>query len=263
MTLKLKPFYTSIYSVSETAVIGRRISNAIAELFADDPVGTALKSKVKENTDLLVSALEHDKKHDYTPLLHQIDEKRDDCLWFIKYVAKANTKHYSNNEKRMAAQEIYDLHNEHINNVSQMGYAEKSNKINFLVKTFESPNFKKFSKVLHLTDAVGTLKQTEDEFEELLNEKVSGENSQQAPAYVAVDKLIASLKELFGYINALLATGTGSMENTADTINEIIESVETIARARRTRKENSNGVDEEPVPPIEQEEPQTTQDNIQ
>ena len=139
-----------------------------------------------------------------------------------------------------------------------MGYAEKSNKINFLVKTFESPNFKKFSKVLHLTDAVGTLKQTEDEFEELLNEKVSSENSQQAPAYVAVDKLIASLKELFGYINALLATGTGSMENTADTINEIIESVETIARARRTRKENSNGVDEEPVPPIEQEQPEIT-----
>ena len=64
-------------------------------------------------------------------------------------------------------------------------------------------------------------------------------------------------------VNALLATGTGSIENTADTINEIIESVETIARARRTRKENSNGVDEEPVPPIEQEEPQTTQDNIQ
>lgn len=233
---KVQSFHPTVYSPKEMVTLSRRVINVVADKFAADEKGKLIVSLVEKRSRQLSRRLETDNKNEFTPEIHALDEKRSNLFYFIRNTTETNIHHPSDRKKRNAARILLSFITAHLDNFSHTGYGEKSRKINFLINRFSVGDYKKYCLELGLTEWIEALAGIEGEFEQAVAKRA--DSVKKITRSDAAAKLEDALISLFGYINALAVTEGPGFVPLVLAVNETIDDVDAIARARRTREEN-------------------------
>lgn len=242
----MKNLPTSILSSAELNTIAGRIVDVSLKALADNPYVVTICTLIGKSNSDLSKSLGRTLISDYTSQLFIKDQARDNAFIGFRDFISALT--HSNNEGKKAAAIILASIFETVGNtIYALGYAVETSKMNSLILNLKTPSAQQAIETIGASDWFEQLSTTQEAFENL--------NKTKTEANAAIDylKVRDSRVIIAKYLQALLNyIGTNSdldgakYQPVKDKINVLITNAVTIARARSTRKANT---DEEKDPP--------------
>lgn len=244
MSKKIKNFFQTYFSASELISFSRRLINTVKKFLSDDPTGLNLVRLLTESMNVLVKSFERTKKSKYTNALFVMDKKRYRIFLYIKKISKAFSLHPTNFKKQNAGKEIVKCINIHLKNISKMGYAERSNKLNYFINELNTDEYKESLEITGLSGWIKKLADSQKEFEKIYAERVETEHTENnVSLHDAMNACVDSIELLLGHINAKSAIDNIAFEELVESVNEIIEDSQTVAKTRKTRGKNGENVE--------------------
>jgi hypothetical protein len=146
-----------------------------------------------------------------------------------------------NPEVREAANALSRLYADHIGDVSRMGLGEETKAIRYLLDELSTSENARYVGLLGLDPLIPSLAEVQSEIETLYVERT---NSEPLPGQFTIkthmDATVDALRRFLGYLDVLIADSTPESAEIGDAAFTIINDVEAIARARKTRMHNGD-----------------------
>ncbi len=167
------------------------------------------------------------------------DERRDSIYYQILQYIKG-CRHSPRPDDSAAAEQIYDLLDQHDTKLTTLGYDIESHHINSLLLDLKKPQYLEPIKTLGLENLVSDLETAQRKFEDVNKQKLEQNASFDLPQ---VQTLVSPIRSVLNEILVLLGTMERFNPDTYTTIvnetNELLNEVGSKVKARRTRKNNA------------------------
>jgi hypothetical protein len=233
-------FKRSIYSPVDLYDLCKRLYNAAGHKVSQDKNGELVANALKDSFGTLNEATEREKASPFTAQIHEMDSVRDNELLRIRDLIKSNTHHVKDSEKSNAADELLKVFNQHIGNVSKLGLGEETKAVSYLVESLMSSENRTKCELLGLVPLIEDLSQTQNALEALYVERSRFETEPgQDTIRNAMLQAANAVHRFLGYVDVLVAANGEGAAGLRNEVRSIIADVETIARARRTRLQQS------------------------
>ena len=233
-------FKKSLYSTVEMFDLGKRLLNSIGTKINQDPKGAQVTETLKSSLITLNTATEREKANPLTAKIHEADQIRDNILLMIRDTIKGNTHNALNEEARKAAQALLKLFNDHVGNIYAMGFGSEGKAVQYFLENLETDENKTRCALIGIDRFVDGLKESQLTIENLCAERTRLEP--ELDQYIlknAMQSTINAIRRVIGYVDVITAGNDPEFAGLGADVRTILADVETIARSRRTRIENS------------------------
>jgi len=241
----MRNFPISILHPEELHTGTDRMIKVVETEITDDGYITELLTPLKENNDELADYIGKDSSSEYTNLLSNQDEVRDNLYTGFRDYCISFCNNYDASKEEAG---IYLNHIFHERGFSMQtyGYASQTSSMIVLFNDLDKPKASAAIATVDGTEWYNKLKEEQDKFEQLYKEKVDNESVKQTPQIKAVKKRLSNLlNALLTYVDQKSEFNSEKFNPVADKLDEIITDIVSIARARQTRKVNSSEKNDE------------------
>ena len=210
-----------------------------ASMSSTDPVLGRRIEALTMYSDLMTDAIKRGKKSEFTPVLSQMDELRDNG--FKSFFHGVMSAVFSSNvEISAAGKKLKEIIERHDTAIHRLGY---------MAQTAEMKSLKQeIDKTPELVDKALVDRQYEEmkesmaAFDLVRSQKTESEDKEKAPGITICKKLLGRQLNLFFYqVSLMVEDKVEGVDSLVNKYNEIISSTMAIARARQTRQQNSGG----------------------
>jgi hypothetical protein len=234
-------FKKSLFGPIDLFDCGTRMVNTIGPRITDDERGGQITDCLKEALQNLNTVTERTRKRPQTKLIMECDAKRDELLLMFRDTVKGNTHNVMNSKAREAANTLSRLYADHIGNTSRMGLGEESKAVRYLLDALAESKYSGCAGKLGLDSLIASLAEVQSKIEALYVERTT---SEPQPGTFTIKKHMATtvdaLRRFLGYLDVLVTDGTAKSAANSVAALAIINDVEAIARARKTRMHNGD-----------------------
>jgi hypothetical protein len=232
---------TSSYLLSdELNTMAQRIATECKQSSITDAQFERLHKKLNDANEEFSNSLFVLRKSPHTAILAQKDDRRDEVYKGLRNVVSAHLYH-SQHEINSAAHQIFELIKTHGYSLYRYGYQKETAAINSLLNDLAKPNYTKMVELIGATAWVEGLAKAQKEFEECYTQRVAEEGKNIVEPSTEIRKaVIDNLEKLLMYIETQLfiCEKPDQWGSLSANIQRVISDTNTIARNRRTRKEN-------------------------
>ncbi|MCP4988337.1 MAG: hypothetical protein GY928_20495 [Colwellia sp.] len=231
------PINFSILSDDERISISRRLAAKLGSVTIEqDPIMVKITTTISEKGEQLNCAIGRTRINELTSEINATDDVRDENLQFIYHVAKINCKK-SNDTIREAGEMVVAHYKQ--SEISLSNNTEESEGVARFLTALSSPEGSDAIVALRLTDEVTVLTESNDKYIALVDERVAISDSDTTPRLTPsrreLNKELNFLEEYFSFQKR---QGSDLHIDLIEQINGPISEIMTIAKARKTRKEN-------------------------
>lgn len=236
---------------NESPALAQRILDSIVGVLPGEPTIAKLKVLLESDIENVETALGRGRSSAFTARLAELDGLRDAAYVALRGYAEASTNRPKVAE---AGKLVYDIFRERGLTIHRLGYAQQTTELRILFDLLDSEEAKAAVETIGATTWLEDLKEAQEEFERVFQERAGAQSQASRPQLVpARTRLHRNLDTLLRVIECLYAFAEqtkdyDTAENLSDAIsivNEHINELMSIARARRTREDASNESDAE------------------
>lgn len=217
------------------------------KLFETSPIGTGdffvnQKNGIESSVRDIESAQRYEKKNSFTLTSGEADAYRDRRFNLFKSRAEVNADNVEDEPVQAEkAQQVLDKLAKYGKKVARLSRSKESAVLNAIFAEFDSPENTTLLEEAGLTLLYTKLKDAQAQYEATDRAKV--EEAVSKGEYIKPAESAANityrLEALFSYMDALALDDFPTYESTIMALNEVIDSVMIPARARKSKKKNS------------------------
>ncbi len=233
----LNELYTTFLSYEELNTVAGRISDTVGGHIADYPFLGELTGLLKTDIGNLGAALNRDRTSKFTVLIEQSDNQRDSSFIALRDYLKACSSR-SVLELATAGEYLTAIVKKHGWTLYARTYTEETAALKALLTELDGTEATTAIQTLNAAPWYDDLKAAQAAFEETYNNKITAEAQADYPLLRETrSKIIRHLTALLDFIRVLGEVNTSDTYTAmVEQLNEIINDVMTVARARRTRE---------------------------
>lgn len=229
----------SLLKPEEIHALALRLLPILEAIIPDDVLLRDLYPRLHELTNDLSRALGLGRTSKFTTRLLEADNQRDRLFLGLRHLVVGFTFHPDQQLAR-AARVLETLIQSRGVSLQTYGYIEESSQLNGLLADLKSPAAQQAIATIQLEFMVDVLAQAQEEFEAIYQQKVASEAVQNLPGITASKRdLTRYLTRVFQYIDTQAEINAEKYGSVVEKIDEVIVDVMTIARARKTKQEDS------------------------
>lgn len=178
----------------------------------------------------------------------EADGIRDDLFIAFRDTVEIG-KRRQKTEIMQAYQKVFSVLEKADLRLYRLGYTEKSGRLAALFSEMDQPDFQANLVLLNADELYIELKEAEDNFQSIYAQRLNEDISNSAPGIVeARRKAVPHVNIFLGVLSTLEVFEPEVYEILAPKINAITAEIMAIARARKTRNENDEIIDEDNTP---------------
>lgn len=234
----LNELHTTFLSYEELNTIAGRISGTVGGHIADYPFLGELKGLLETDIVNLGAALNRDRTSEFTALIGQGDSQRDSTfIAFRDYIKACSSRRVL--EVAAAGEYLTNIVKKHGWTLYARTYTEETAALKALFAELDGAEAATAMQTLNAAPWYDDLKAAQAAFEETYNNKITAEAQADYPLLRETrSSIIRHLTALLDFIRVLgEVNASGAYATMVEQLNEIINDVMTVARARRTREE--------------------------
>lgn len=236
----IKPILNNLLFASEFYTLVKNVIKAIESSNLDEGLKTILIARISEYFAAYDAALNRKKVNPLTIKLEGLDTQRDYRFLGLRNSAEALTFHWDEAIKE-AAENIVEVIRRNGWTMHRSGYTTQSAGINALMSELAKEPAATDVATTSLGEWVTQLDNSQKAFEATSAEREELDAKDQPILTTTRKQLNADLQSSLNYLESMAQFNkTAELEDLIDTINEIITSVTSSARARKTRRESTN-----------------------
>ncbi|MBP2832795.1 hypothetical protein J8281_11415 [Aquimarina sp. U1-2] len=234
------PFY--LYSIEETDELGREIKSKLTQKWVDHVLITPLINDLEQPLQLTQQAIGSSTKQLHTDTISSLDQQFNRS--FIGFRDIIYSYAYSpESEEREASAVLSQILKNNDDKLYAAGYVAQGAKFNSLDVDLNTPAAKTALNILHVTNWYSEMKTMVSEISNLISERDENQSNKDIPtdkqAKTALQDAIDNvLRDLQTYARRNQVEG---LTQILTEIDQSIKRINTNARARKSRKENSIG----------------------
>lgn len=242
----IKTIVMSLFRSSETQQLADRIIKILESTKHGHPLLINLSNKLKKWNEMLTASRGNSSRNSVTSKLAVADEARDNAFRAFSKVIEGYV--FSNIASlKSAGQVINEKLRAYDSQLYNLGYTDQSAELKRLFLDLDKVK-KEINKAGNAAELYEDLKAKQEAFERLFEDKSEIEEAKKLliSTAEAQEKVLKQLVSITNYINIVLSEEENEdvkMKDLARSIDQAIVEVETIARARQTRKAGDNGVE--------------------
>jgi hypothetical protein len=236
----------SILSVSDVISMSERILNVTLPLTEMDPKFGSLHAQTSSIFARLVKNQKSTTKNSFTDVSILADKDRDCAFICLRDVLHGMSVSLIEEIKSKAAK-LYAIIDKYGGQIYKLGYKAESATLLSLLKEFDQPENQQLLSDLGVIMFYGSLKTAEDTFVSVSQQKSEEKTIQTNESEAATMILKEMLPELTKLVSMLQLYSQFDPDNYGTAYSQVITSIteiNTIARARKTRKQNNKDDDE-------------------
>ena len=197
-----------------------------------------LLDAVKTDLNMFRNIQDKSRSSKFTALLQELDAKRDNLFMAFKYYVSAWQRRSDLAEQSAAAQRLMDLIIKRGSTLYATGYSNESAQLSSLFQDLSNPATAANLAVIQAETWLTALKTAQTGFETAYQEKITAESDADMTGLKdGFRNLFASLQTMLQFVDILARSENDTVRIAVRKINEIIEDVMAIARARQTRED--------------------------
>lgn len=247
MNNELIEFHHSLFNVEEVNATGIEIPQLTTELGEGYENLKVRVDTLKDTNDELTHALNRERSSKYTEQkAHDVLERKNAFKGYRTYV-EACTFRTDDETIRQAALRIKAVIENHGTTIYDLPQDEQTSKFESLMQSLREEPVKTDTETIDSVSLVDRLDATILQCKATFNSKVQGEaiEVKYRPSWTIRKEVVEELKRLFRFINSMSENFDDPVyPKLVKEINMIIEDMTAIARARKTRSENTDEADE-------------------
>lgn len=236
----------SILSVSDAISMSQRILNVTQPLTELDPKFGSLHAQTSLIFARLVKNQRNTTKNSFTDVSVLADKDRDCAFICLRDILHGMSVSLIEDIKSKAAK-LYTIIDKYGSQIYKLGYKAESATLLSLLTEFEQPENQQLLSDLGVIVFYGSLKAAEDTFVSVSQQKSEEKTVQTNESEAATTVLKELLLELTKLVSMLQLYSQLDSDNYGAAYNQVITyitEINTIARARKTRKQNNKDDDE-------------------
>ncbi len=234
-------FYPSILTPEETNSISKQVLMSLTDRNRIDENLEIAYTELSLENSMLTKKLNTSRSNPFSKLFSDYIIKRDSIFKGGKYNVKSYLYWIFENNKREAAEKIYEVFKKHENNLQNFSYQEQSSIMNSFIKELGKPEMQAYIATLNLIFWYRELVKSQDQVEDTYNKKAAFKNGKESlakkDAQIPVNN---KLENLFTYLNATIIFKSQVPEwvEIIKDIESIVTEMSTNARIRRNLHNN-------------------------
>lgn len=183
----MKAFPFSLLNSDELCTSTERINHITEEIGANDPFIGQVRQLMAESSQALSNAIGSSRSSDFTGRLLESDGQRDSAFIGLRDYAKAFANH-RDPEKAGAGKKLVDLIQQRGWSLYRQGYMVETSQLNALIADLESESYTPAIQLVGAETWLTDLKETQNAFELLYQEKVDTESGEEYPPGAGIKK---------------------------------------------------------------------------
>jgi hypothetical protein len=229
----------SFLKSEEVQAFSFRLLPILEPLMEGDEFLSGINPKLRRSNDNLAKALTLVRTSEYTVFLFNSDALRDQYYIGFKYHV-ASFLFHPDEEKVQAAKLIDTQIQASGPTLYNLGYAEETAQLNGLLSSLQTPEAQAAIKLIGADFWLDLLIKAQQAFEELYQQKVAKKSTKDLPPAMASRKeIVHYLSQILNYLDAKTEANPEKYNPVVEKIDEIIVDMMTVARSRKSRKNNN------------------------
>lgn len=231
---------SSILTSEELNTLVQRIVTECVHSKINDQQFFRLHSNLETNNKGLTNSLFALRKSPHTAILLEKDERRDEVFKGLRNFTTAHLYH-PQESIRGAAHTLIELIKQHGYSLYRYGYQKESAAIHSLLNELAKPENNELVSRIAAQEWVASLTTAQNDFESCYSNRVAEEGKEIVePSTEMRKQVIESLEKLLMYVETQLFISEmpDTWGSLSSNLQRIISDTNTVARTRRTRKEN-------------------------
>ncbi|MBR8536523.1 hypothetical protein KDU71_13195 [Carboxylicivirga sediminis] len=234
----IKPILNNYLSSSEFYTLVKNIVTATNDSGIDETLKTVLTARINQNFDIFDQALNRQKVNPLTKEMEAIDFQRDELFMGLRTSAEALTYHWDASTKE-AAYALVEIIRRNGWTMHRSGYAEQSAAFNTLLSEIKKEPATTYLATTNLGEWIARIDQCQQEFETVSTKREELDAKDKPLLTITRKQLYEDLLASLRYLESMAMFSPNTEITTLiNTINEIISSVTSSARARKTRRDS-------------------------
>ena len=236
----IEELYTSLLLPSELNTISTRIVNVIKTVNTDYALITQIIDLIENDIEKMEDALNKERGSKYTEEIQHRDSIRDTAFISLRDSIKSSSNRLNPTISKDGKQ-LLEIINKHGWTLYRLPYSQESARIKMIIDDFETTEANAAMARIGAIPCLGEFKTAQADFEKIYNEKISQESKKNFPLIKDAKTVLSRhITTLIFNLGVLEEIGTEGIENSVGEVNKIITEAMTIARARKTRKDNKS-----------------------
>lgn len=234
----IKPILYQLLSSEEFYTLCQRIIEVIENSSLEENFKTAILTRIKQHFSAFNEAIHHQKTNPLTVRSGQLDQKRDGLFIGFRTYNEAMSYHWDE-EIKAAADFILEVIRRHGWSLHRKGNTAQSASLNSLFGELQ-----KEPATTHVTKAgagewLSQLIQSQQEYQTISVQREELDAVEKPTIVSTRKKVYNDLQSTLNYMDSQASFNSNvELDDTIGTINEVITSVTSSAKARRTRQES-------------------------
>lgn len=229
----------SLLKTEEVHTFALRFLPIIELITQDEPLLKVLYPRLQDRINDLSLALGLSRTSKFTDQLFAADEKRDKFFMGFKNLVTCFTFH-PDPAISQAGRVLELLIQKRGTTLYSFGYVEETSQLNGLLEDLKNPEAQQAIAVINAGFWTDALEKSQHEFEAIYQQKVATEAVQDLPKITDTRRdIVHMLTRMLQYVEAHAEINGEKFNPIVEKIDEVIVDMMTIARTRKTRKEDN------------------------